>query len=132
MEGFDRTKHSETAIAAFTLIIVLMIFLVGGVCWTQIARASEKFTAPGLTLTKPPSWFPQNSAKPYRESDWKTKMYLDRYPFRVNNKGENCQTNIQTIKGDLNSKFASQVPDSDYISSQDADESASAYRLWRM
>lgn len=125
-------KHSETAITAFTLIIVLMIFLVGGVCWAQIARASEKFTAPGLTLTKPPSWFPQNAAKAYNPKDWKTKMYLDRYPFRINNAGENCQTNIQTIKNDLGSKFASQVPDSDYMSSQEADKSASAYRLWKM
>ncbi len=59
-------------------------------------------------------------------------MYLDRYPFRFNNAGENCQTDINTIKGDLGSKFASQVPDSNYISSKDTDKLASAYRLWRM
>jgi hypothetical protein len=132
MDGNYGLKQSETVIVAFTLISVLLIFLVGGVCWTKISRASEKFTAPGLTLTKPPSWFPQNSAKPYREKDWKTKMYLDRYPFRVNNAGENCQTDINTIKNKLDTKFASQVPDSDYISSRDADKLASAYRLWRM
>lgn len=42
---------------------------------------NEYFTAPGLTLTNPPSWFPQNSAKPYNENDWKVKTYLDRYQF---------------------------------------------------
>lgn len=132
MEGFDRTKHSETAIAAFTLIIVLMIFLVAGVCWTHVSRFTEKFTAPGLTLTKPPSWFPQNAAKPYREKDWKSRMYLDRYPFRYNNAGENCQTDIESIKDELNTKYASQIPDSDYLSSAESDYLASAYRLWRI
>ncbi len=42
---------------------------------------NENFTAPGLTLTIPPSWFPQNSAKDYRMDDWVVKAYLDRYPF---------------------------------------------------
>lgn len=41
----------------------------------------ENFTAPGLTLTMPPSWFPQIAAKHYNPNDWKPRTYLDRYPF---------------------------------------------------
>ena len=122
--------HADTGIVSFVLIIVLLIFLIGAICFTKVGRMSEKFTAPGLTLTKPPSWFPQNAAKGYDPKDWKTRMYLDRYPFRINNKGENCQTDIQTIKNNLKDPRASQIPTSDYISSKEADHLASAYRLW--
>lgn len=41
----------------------------------------EHFSAPGLTLTMPPSWFPQIAAKKYDQKDWQSKMYLDRYQF---------------------------------------------------
>jgi hypothetical protein len=117
-------KHADNGIAAFLLIIVLLIFLVGGICFNKIGRFSEKFTAPGLTLTKPPSWFPQNAAKPYNKNDWRSRMYLDRYPFRYNNKGENCQT---TKYDDV-----SHIPDSDYISTPEANHLASTYRMWRI
>lgn len=119
------SRHSDTTIAAFVLIIVLLIFLIGGICFIKFDKLKENFTAPGLTLTKPPSWFPQNAARPYNANDWKTKMYLDRYPIRINNKGENCQ---------LKSPFPdnmSGIPDSDYISSEEADYLASNYRMWR-
>lgn len=63
----------------FVFVIVLIILLFFFIFTNCIYK--EKFTAPGLTLTIPPNWFPQNAAKPYRDSDWKVKMYLDRYPF---------------------------------------------------
>ena len=86
-------------IALLGLIIVLLIFLIAGICFTKLHRLHEKFTAPGLTLTKPPSWFPENAAKAYNPDDWKTRMYLERYPFRINNKGENC-SNSASMGGD--------------------------------
>lgn len=57
-------------------IIALLLYLIIYNCIVK-----ENFTAPGLTLTRPPNWFPQNAAKPYRKSEWKVKTYLDRYPF---------------------------------------------------
>lgn len=62
-------------IAIFLLIFLLFVFI-----FTNCVQ-KENFTAPGLTLTIPPSWFPQIAAKPYRMNDWKTHVYLDRYPF---------------------------------------------------
>lgn len=62
-------------IGAIVLLILLFLFIY------QNCIRSEKFTAPGLTLTIPPSWFPQNAAKAYNPNDWKSRMYLDRYPF---------------------------------------------------
>lgn len=64
-------------IAVSLLVFLLFIFIFTNCC----GCSNEKFTAPGLTLTVPPSWFPQISAKKYREKDWQTKVYLDRYPF---------------------------------------------------
>lgn len=58
------------------ILFILLLFFMFTQCYYK-----ENFTAPGLTLTIPPSWFPQNSAKKYRMDDWKVKAYLDRYPF---------------------------------------------------
>lgn len=63
-----------------TICILMLLFLLGIFIITNCVQ-KESFTAPGLTLTIPPSWFPQNAAKKYKNSDWKVKMYLDRYPF---------------------------------------------------
>ena len=63
-----------------SLCIIILMFLLFVIIYTNCGKL-ERFTAPGLTLTNPPSWFPQNAAKKYREDDWKVKMYLDRYPF---------------------------------------------------
>lgn len=70
----DKTTVCST-VCILMLLFLLFIFI------TTNCIDKENFTAPGLTLTIPPSWFPQNSAKPYNESDWKSRMYLDRYPF---------------------------------------------------
>jgi hypothetical protein len=98
------------SIGILGIIIILLITIIIGVCYTKI----ERFTAPGLTLTKPPSWFPQYAAKAYNPEDWKTRMYLERYPFRINNNGENCDNRSP-----------------DYISSGESDLLASTYRMWR-
>jgi len=68
------------SIICVTMCILILLFLLFVFIYTNCVK-QENFTAPGLTLTKPPSWFPQNSAKEYKEDDWKVKMYLDRYPF---------------------------------------------------
>jgi hypothetical protein len=79
---------------------LLMVFMLTNCVFT------ERFTAPGLTLTMPPSWFPQNAAAPYRKNKWKTKMYLDRYPFHTSNGKQ-------------------------YMSFKQSNELASTDRLWR-
>lgn len=84
------------------LLFVLLFFLI-----YFIVEKTENFTAPGLTLTSPPSWFPQLAAKKYSEKDWKTKMYLDRYPFRTSD-------------------------GKDYISYDKSNMLASTDRLWKM
>jgi len=71
----ETTDNICIYIAIFLLIFMLMVFI------TTNCIQKENFTAPGLTLTVPPSWFPQNAAKAYNKNDWKVKMYLDRYPF---------------------------------------------------
>lgn len=58
------------------VLVVLLLFFMYSQCYL-----TEGFTAPGLTLTIPPSWFPQNAAKTYDKDDWVVKAYLDRYPF---------------------------------------------------
>lgn len=63
------------SLAAIILLFVLLYFI-----YVSCIKC-EKFTAPGLTLTMPPSWFPQNAARKYNPNDWKSRMYLDRYPF---------------------------------------------------
>lgn len=73
----ERPEFTNVCLYAFiSIIFILLLFFI----FTQCVY-KEKFTAPGLTLTIPPNWFPQNSAKPYRMDDWKVKAYLDRYPF---------------------------------------------------
>ena len=62
-------------IAIFLLLFLLMVFI-----FVNCAQ-KENFTAPGLTLTMPPSWFPQIAAQAYNPDDWKPRTYLDRYPF---------------------------------------------------
>jgi len=57
------------------LLILLLKFIFDN------CSCNEHFTAPGLTLTSPPSWFPQFTSKPYNKKDSETKMYLDKYPF---------------------------------------------------
>lgn len=81
-------------------IIALLLYLIINNCIVK-----ENFTAPGLTLTNPPSWFPQNAAKPYRKNDWKVKTYLDRYPFY------NARTNK-------------------YLSTEESNELSSTNRFW--
>ena len=81
-------------------IIALLLYLI-----IDHAVIRENFTAPGLTLTSPPSWFPQIAAKPYRKSDWEVRTYLDRYPFY----------NARTGK---------------YLSTNDSNELASTNRFW--
>ena len=89
-----------------TSCIVILMFLLFVFVYTNCVQ-NEYFTAPGLTLTMPPSWFPQNSAKKYKEDDWKTKMYLDRYPFYS-------------------------TEDDDYLSQELSDKLASTDRFWKM
>jgi len=85
----------------FVVILVLCILCL----FYNFSRKTENFTAPGLTLLKPPEWFPQNSAKAYNKKDWETPMYLDRYPFR-NNYGN-------------------------YDSYEETNKMASAYKFWK-
>lgn len=82
------------------IIIALLLYLIIDHCILK-----ETFTAPGLTLTSPPSWFPQIAAKPYRKSDWEVRTYLDRYPFY----------NVRTGK---------------YLSTNESNELASTNRFW--
>jgi hypothetical protein len=90
------------------LAILILVFILLVFTYMNCIRI-ESFTAPGLTLTKAPSWFPVNAARKYSEDDWKSKMYLERNSFNV-----------------FNGK------DNEYISSAESDKLASAYRLWRM
>ena len=86
-------------ISIFLLIFLLIIFIFSN-C---IQR--ENFTAPGLTLTVPPSWFPQNAAEPYRPKEWMSRMYLQRYPFY-------------------------DVREEEYLTQNESDKLASTYRFW--
>lgn len=63
-----------------SIFIILAVALLCVFIYSQ-SCVYENFTVPGVTLTIPPSWFPQNSAKAYNMNDWKVKSYLDRYPF---------------------------------------------------
>jgi hypothetical protein len=87
-------------VGAGILVVLLIVFI------TLNCYLNEYFTAPGLTLTLPPSWFTTLSGKKYDENDWKTKQYLDRYPFY----------DARTQK---------------YLSYDDSNTLASAYRFWR-
>lgn len=78
----NSTNDACIYISIFILLFMLFIFIFMNCVY------KENFTAPGLTLIKPPSWFPQNSAKAYSKNDWKTKMYLDRYD-ELNNPNAN-------------------------------------------
>lgn len=89
----------------FYFFIVLLLILLLVFIFTNCAY-KEKFTAPGLTLVNPPSWFPENAAKKYNKKDWETKMYLDRYPF------------YDTL-------------DQDYLPYKESNELASIYRYWK-
>ena len=102
---------STTSTATPTPYLVLVAVLVFGLVLFIVltCKRNEQFTAPGLTLTKPPSWFPQNAAKPYNKKDWETKMYLDRYPFHV-----------------FNGK------DFEFMSPEATDAMASVYKGWRI
>lgn len=64
------------AILFIIIIVILLILLI-----VTNVKNLESFTSPGWTLTIPPNWFTTRSAKPYNKDEWKTKMYLDRYPF---------------------------------------------------
>jgi hypothetical protein len=61
-------------------LLVLLVSILIAVMFLNCS-GKEGFTAPGLTLTNTPSWFPQNSAKDYKKQDWKPDSYLERYPF---------------------------------------------------
>lgn len=91
-------------VLAGILIFFLFVFIFSNCLWT------ERFTAPGLTLTVPPSWFPQNAAKGYNPQDWMSKMYLDKYPFWVSNKGNK----------------------SEYMSYDESNKLASTNRFWKI
>ena len=91
---------------AIFVIFVLLVVLIVTSCIT-----TEKFTAPGLTLTNPPKWFPKYSAKKYNMDDWKVKMYLDRYPMYQYDGGPKEESN--------------------YITPKESDKIASAYRFWK-
>lgn len=63
-------------------ISILFVILISIISLNSLTyETKESFSAPGLTLTVPPSWFPQNAARPYNPKDWQERMYLDRYPF---------------------------------------------------
>lgn len=94
---------NPTSVCVTVCIIILMFLLFLFILTNCVFK--ENFTAPGLTLTRPPSWFPQNAAKPYKDSDWKVRMYLDRYPFYDSDKQK-------------------------YISFDESNKLASAYRFW--
>lgn len=87
-------------ISIFLLIFILFVFI-----FLNCVR-KENFTAPGLTLTMPPNWFPQLAARKYNPNDWKSKMYLDRYPFY-------------------------DVKEEEYLTQSESDKLASVYRMWR-
>ncbi len=89
------------AAVAIFIIFILLVALIISSCIT-----TENFTAPGLTLTRPPKWFPQYNAKKYKMDDWKVKMYLDRYPM-YDYKNE------------------------EYLTPEESDKVASAYRFWQ-
>jgi len=73
-----------------TILISLIIFSCSN---------KEGFTAPGLTLINPPSWFPQNSSKAYKKEDWQNKMYLDMYKGKKgNNEYESVEETEQKAK----------------------------------
>ena len=95
----SNTNDACIYIAIFILIFALFVFIIMNCIF------KENFTAPGLTLTMPPNWFPQIAAKTYNPNDWKVKMYLDRYPF--------YDTKAQ-----------------EYLTSKESDELASTNRFW--
>lgn len=64
----------------FCLLALLISILV--TLMFMNCSGKEGFTVPSLTLTKAPTWFPENSAKHYNKKDWEEKMYLERYPFK--------------------------------------------------
>lgn len=94
------------------LLTVFLILLLYYIPWHRVpvgtSDITEKFTAPGLTLTNPPSWFPENSARPYNKKDSETRMYLQKYPI-----------------------YAPKMPGK-YLSPKTSDRLASAYRFWRL
>lgn len=65
-------------------ILIFTVVLIGLLVYLKYNNKTEKFTAPSLTLSKPPLWFPQNSAEKYNQKKWHETMYLDRY----NNKND--------------------------------------------
>lgn len=97
-------SSSETNICIFMSIFLLVFMLMVFIFFNCIKK--ENFTAPGLTLTMPPSWFPQISAKKYRPREWQTRMYLDRYPF-----------------------FS--VREQEYLTAEESNKLASTNRFWR-
>ena len=86
-------------ISIFLLIFILFVFIF------MNCVMKENFTAPGLTLTMPPSWFPQLAARAYNPKDWQVKMYLDRYPFY-------------------------DAVEQDYLTAHESNKLASTNRLW--
>ena len=108
------------------IILCIILGVIFGIIFSKndiTLTSKELFTAPGLTLTKSPSWFPQYSSQKYDITDWQSKMYLDRYPFKINNKGENC-VNSGTMGG--------KGPRPDYLTTSQSDQLASAYRFWKI
>lgn len=88
-------------IICVTICILMLLFLLFIFIYTNCVK-NEHFTVPGLTLTKPPSWFPQNSAKPYNKDNWKVRMYLDRYPFWDSNKKEYINSKLSNKLASVN------------------------------
>jgi len=104
-------------IGVFVVFVLLVIFIV----YTCILK--ENFTAPGLTLTLPPSWFPEFKAKKYKMDDWRVRMYLDRYPmYRYDgNQGPKVGPNGAPVPGPTEANF---------LTEDESNKVASAYRLW--
>jgi len=94
-------QNSWLVIGIVLLTFILLLFILINCYFT------ENFTAPGLTLIIPPSWWVSRAGKKYDKKDWETKMYLDRYPFY------DFKTN-------------------NYLTTNESNALASAYRFWRI
>lgn len=57
----------------FTLTLLLIVLILCS------CRNTELFTAPALTLGRPPSWWAPQT--PYKQKNWETPVYPDRYPI---------------------------------------------------
>jgi len=101
MNDYYQQENCWLVIGIVLLVFLLLLFILINCYFT------ENFTAPGLTLIIPPSWWVSRAGKKYNKKDWESQMYLDRYPFY------DAQTNS-------------------YLSTPESDYLASVYRFWRI